>query len=284
VVLHPFARRHGRNEPQWIGHLEALLNAGDERELFLALLDAEPDAQIAVDDLMQISGVDVGAIRAALRTAGDVVGLPDAQDATVYASRHCWQELRRRVLEALAALHRATPSAPGVDMESLRTQALPNLSAAHYRAVVDALVAQAALCRDGSLLRLPQHDATPSQAQAAVAQRAAELLSAAGMTPPDLKQIEAMLQIGAPQVRAVLQQLERAGRVAKVAEGMYFAAEPLDRARELMRQHIAQHGSITAAAFRDLLGASRKFSIALLDYFDRTGFTMRVGDLRKLRR
>ena len=42
--------------------------------------------------------------------------------------------------------------------------------------------------------------------------------------------------------------------------------------------------SSRAAEFRDLIGASRKFSIALLDYFDRTGFTMRVGDVRKLRR
>jgi selenocysteine-specific elongation factor len=88
----------------------------------------------------------------------------------------------------------------------------------------------------------------------------------------------------ASQLRALLQRLERDGRVAKVAEGMYYAPAALHSARQLLRQYIAQHGSINAAAFRDLLGASRKFSIALLDYFDRSGFTMRVGDLRKLRR
>ena len=41
---------------------------------------------------------------------------------------------------------------------------------------------------------------------------------------------------------------------------------------------------ITAATFRDLIGASRKFAIAFLDWCDRTGLTVRVGDLRKLRR
>ena len=35
--------------------------------------------------------------------------------------------------------------------------------------------------------------------------------------------------------------------------------------------------------YRDLLGASRKFAIALLDYFDHSGVTIRVGDARKLR-
>jgi len=51
----------------------------------------------------------------------------------------------------------------------------------------------------------------------------------------------------------------------------------------LLRDHVRVHGTISAATFRDLLGASRKFSISLLDYFDRTGFTLRVGDVRKLR-
>ncbi len=39
---------------------------------------------------------------------------------------------------------------------------------------------------------------------------------------------------------------------------------------------------ITAATYRDLLGASRKFAIALLDYFDHAGVTTRVGDARRL--
>jgi hypothetical protein len=32
-----------------------------------------------------------------------------------------------------------------------------------------------------------------------------------------------------------------------------------------------------------MLGASRKFAIALLDYFDHAGVTTRVGDVRRLR-
>ena len=44
------------------------------------------------------------------------------------------------------------------------------------------------------------------------------------------------------------------------------------------------HGEITAAGFRDLIGASRKFAIAFLDWCDRTGVTLRIGDARRLRR
>ncbi|NIM21194.1 MAG: hypothetical protein GTN64_02050, partial [Candidatus Latescibacteria bacterium] len=39
----------------------------------------------------------------------------------------------------------------------------------------------------------------------------------------------------------------------------------------------------SAATFRDLLGSSRKFTIALLEYFDREGTTVRIGDVRRLK-
>ena len=91
------------------------------------------------------------------------------------------------------------------------------------------------------------------------------------------------LGVSHPRLQSILQQLEREGRVAKIAEGLYFGREPLERARALLREYVVAHVEINAATFRDLLGASRKFSISLLDYFDRTGFTLRVGDVRKLR-
>jgi len=58
----------------------------------------------------------------------------------------------------------------------------------------------------------------------------------------------------------------------------------LGRLREQIAERIRSAGPIAAAELRDMIGASRKFSIALLEYFDRTGFTIRVGDRRKLRR
>ena len=40
---------------------------------------------------------------------------------------------------------------------------------------------------------------------------------------------------------------------------------------------------MNAAAFRDLIGSSRKYTIPLLEYFDRVGLTIRIGDMRKLK-
>jgi selenocysteine-specific elongation factor len=48
--------------------------------------------------------------------------------------------------------------------------------------------------------------------------------------------------------------------------------------------HLArEHGSVDAAQFRDAVGLGRKRSIQILEYFDRIGYTRRVGDTHLLR-
>src|SRR5207247_2209529 len=73
-------------------------------------------------------------------------------------------------------------------------------------------------------------------------------------------------------------------KVVRVMPDLYYARAAADESVALVRTHCRAHGEITAATFRDLIGASRKFAIAFLDWCDRTGVTVRVGDLRKLRR
>ena len=102
--------------------------------------------------------------------------------------------------------------------------------------------------------------------------------------PSSAAAVARRLEMPRQQVSYHLKQLEREGRIVQVDGDLWFAAAPMEEARSLLRKHAEAYGQIDAATFRDLLGASRKFSIALLDYFDRTGFTMRVGDMRRLRK
>jgi selenocysteine-specific elongation factor len=70
----------------------------------------------------------------------------------------------------------------------------------------------------------------------------------------------------------------------RVAPDLWFGREAVAEAQARLTAHCKAHGEVSAAVFRDLIGASRKFAIALLDWCDRTGVTTRVGDMRRLRR
>ena len=51
------------------------------------------------------------------------------------------------------------------------------------------------------------------------------------------------------------------------------STQPGNIANELM----AEHGAIRAADFRDRTGLGRKRAIQILEYFDRVGFTRKLG-------
>jgi len=61
-----------------------------------------------------------------------------------------------------------------------------------------------------------------------------------------------------------------------------YERETLEKIVERIRGDIQQHGPRTVAQIRDLLDASRKFTLALVTYTDEHKITRRVGDERIL--
>lgn len=55
-----------------------------------------------------------------------------------------------------------------------------------------------------------------------------------------------------------------------------------NQAAALVKEHIRTHGKLTLAEFRDLISASRKYAVLILDYLDKCRITDRVGDYRIL--
>jgi selenocysteine-specific elongation factor len=77
--------------------------------------------------------------------------------------------------------------------------------------------------------------------------------------------------------------LEERGLVVRVSPDFIVDAAVATGLEQQLKDFLADNEKITAAGFRDLIGASRKYSIPLLDYFDHSGVTIRSGDYRLLR-
>ena len=284
VILHPFAPRARRGDTARLAHLTALRDAATPLDRLRVLLAMETAFAVAPEALAAAANLRADAVRALLARQSDLRPLPDAARAEAYVTTEKWQALRTAVRDALAAYHQAQPRERGMDMESLRSQLAADLAPKVFRTVVDQLARESVLAREDSLLRLPTHSGGLSSAERALAEDIVARLAAGGLTPPDVRQVAADLGVAPPRMAAILAELERAGRVARADADLYFSADAVDQARSLIRDHARAHnGEITAAQFRDLIGASRKFSIGMLNYLDRTGFTLRLGDVRKVR-
>jgi selenocysteine-specific elongation factor len=284
VILHPLAPRARRGDAARLAHLTALRDAATPLERLRILLAMETAFAVAPEALAAAANLRADAVRALLARQADLRPLPNAARAEAYVTTEKWQALRAAVREALAAHHRAQPRERGLEMESLRSQLAADLAPKVFRAVVEQLARESVLVREDSLLRLPDHSGGLSAAERALAEQVFARLAGGGLMPPDVRQVAADLGLPPPRLAAILAELERAGRIARADTDLYFAVDAVELAKSLIRDWARDHGGeITAAQFRDLIGASRKFSIGLLTYLDRSGFTLRLGDVRKVR-
>jgi selenocysteine-specific elongation factor len=171
-------------------------------------------------------------------------------------------------------------------MEAMRTRLPYEIGARAFRPTIDRLGHESEIVREESVLRLKSHRVQLGGATETLGAKIEAALMAAQFQPPDLKQLADTLKIPAsqlPHLRTVLVAMERQGRIVKIATDLYFSRAAADAAKDHLVKYLETHADITAATFRDLLGASRKFAIALLDHFDHIGITTRVGDTRRLR-
>jgi selenocysteine-specific elongation factor len=283
MVVNPFADRHRRGDGALAGRLAALRD-GTPADAAAALLALVPDFATDTEAVAQALDLTEDDVARAVGELASVVPIPDGASPEAWTTAEKWSRLERDVVALVVASHRAEPLAPGMEMERLRGALAWDLSPRIFRWAVERLVAAGRLVREESVVREPGHRVSLDAAARDSASRLEALVAAAGFTPPDLRQLETAMGLPRRRIAELLGVLESEGRVARIAPDLWWGRDAAAEATARLRAHCATHGEITAAAFRDLIGASRKFAIAFLDWCDRTGVTVRVGDLRKLRR
>jgi selenocysteine-specific elongation factor len=213
----------------------------------------------------------------------------DAERGAV-AHERAVAELAATALAAVQAFHQAQPRQPGIGREELRTKLPPHAPARLVHAVVESLRARGALTAERDLVRLPGHVAdTPAAGGPSLRQRITAVYARARLQPPRHPEVPALLQESGPpppaaEVREALELLAREGTLVRVSSELFFDRAAVDDLRARLGAYLAEHGTITAQAFKELCGASRKYSIPLAEHFDAEKLTLRVGEIRRLRK
>ena len=283
-VLNPLGRRNRSPLDRYRKFLLALRDSSgaDAVEALLMLQESFAQTPRRLTDLLNLPLEAVEKALADQRFIGISLG-----DEPGFTTRNRWQEVQRFAIEALESHHRREPLAPGLEMEALRSSLPYEVSPRAFRALLDRLAEESDIVREDSVLRLRTHRVMLGGGDRQLGERIERTLAEAAFHPPDLKQLAGALGLkpsdDLSRLRSVLSALEREGKVVRIASDLYFDGAAYKRARARLLDHFRGAPEITAAVYRDLLGASRKFAIALLDYFDHTGLTARVGDARRLR-
>jgi selenocysteine-specific elongation factor len=129
-------------------------------------------------------------------------------------------------------------------------------------------------------VRLASHRVEVSGPDAALWKRIEPLLEQAALRPPTLTELAVQCSTDVKKLEAALSRLARHGKVVRVSKNRFF----LPAAVQELEQIAAGMEEITAASFRDRSGIGRNLAIEVLEFFDRTRFTRRVGDAHVITR
>ncbi|WP_422013493.1 selenocysteine-specific translation elongation factor [Roseateles sp.] len=262
VVLDPFAPTRYRRTPERLAELAAceLPTVPERRERLLAL---------------SALGLDLARFAQAEGLAEPLAGWALGDEARA--------ALTAKLLAALAGFHAASPDELGPDAARLRRLVAPRIAEPLWRQLLAELRAAGRVALRGAFVHLPEHGVQLSAAEQRIAQKAAPRLAAAGAEGAWARDLAKDCAEPEPLMRATLARLAQQGELHQVVKDLYCDTATMARLAAIARALGAEHGNVTAAAFRDATGLGRKRAIQHLEHFDRVGLLRRVGDEHRLR-
>ncbi len=280
-VVDPRARRHRRREKDVEKRLHTL-HQGDTPDMIRSFLEGDASLVTGLDAIGQFLNLKRDETRAWLeRTEG--LRAFDSERERVYTTEEKWDRFRERLRAALEAFHQGHPLAPGMDLEEVRARLAGGASARLFRDLADLLAGEGVCVREGNHLRLPGHRVEMGAREKSLSAEITAALGRNPLAPPYLKEMEKALGVQRPKLNEVIRVMERQGELVRVTTELYYLKDSIDRIKADLYSYFETHEEMSAATFRDILQSSRKYTIPVLEHFDRTGVTMRVGDVRKLK-
>ncbi len=205
------------------------------------------------------------------------------REARLYVHKEVLEALDAKVLARLHEHATRDSIDPSIAREELRQRAgspPPKL----FAKALASLAERGELRADAERIHPPGAAAKLSGPDADAQEKLAGVLENAGLSPPRVDELPALIGQTPHRTSSLLKALAGAGRASKVSEDLWFGATALMDLRRRVLAHLSEHGSIDAQSFKELTGLTRKFAIPLLEYFDRERLTLRIGDKRVLRK
>ena len=160
----------------------------------------------------------------------------------------------------------------------LRAEFLKGSSAPVLKLMLDGLVAAGVLVRRESGIGLAGREAKADPIEAERRARVEVAFRSARFSAPLEDDVRAKLGLNPSVFNPVLNALLRSPELVRLAPKVVYHRDTLEAARVAVAGLIERRGSVTIAELRDRLDLSRKYAQAILEYFDKTGFTRRVED------
>ena len=189
-----------------------------------------------------------------------------------------WESCR----SILAQYHKQNPLHGGMKVAELRQKLLKGAD----QTVADALLA--ALRHEGKIKAVADRYALAdfsvhlTKRQTGIRDRILQTYRKAGLETPGLDEIYGMFEAKEQtDCKQVVESLVSGGGLVMLTPQICVHREVYEQVCRRTAEHFAGEEELTLAQFRDMLSTSRKYALAVLEYYDKNKILKKDGDIRR---
>ena len=281
IILDDQPRRHKRSDPG-IQEVLRIKETGSRDDLTVQLL-AEfgtrlPTAAQLVAKLQREEG-DIQKELYDLCSRGLAVeALPGRYIAASSVDR-VWKDCQ----DILTLYHRQNPLHAGIQSAELRQKLCKGMERGCADALIGILHQEGKLRKIGDRYALSDFTVTLTKRQRGIRERLLQIYTASGIETPITEHIlEGFPSNERPEAKQVLESLITSGELILLTPQICLYREVYGTILDAAKAHFEANDSLTLAQLRDLLNTSRKYSQAIIEYFDKVHITRKEGDIHYL--
>ena len=185
--------------------------------------------------------------------------------------------------EILSGYHKVNPLHAGMKEAEVRQKCFKAVDQTVADALLNALRQEGKLRRVSERYALSDFQIKLTKRQNAIKEKLLQTYKKADLETPATDDVLA----GFPQnekvdAKQVLESLVTGGELVMLTPQICWHKDTYARVCDVVKAHFAEHETLILGELRDILGTSRKYAMAVLEYYDKNRITKKDGDVRRL--
>ncbi len=194
-------------------------------------------------------------------------------------------KIKNTIVEVLTGFHQKNPLQDGLSKEELRGAIGKLVDLKVFAYCLNELIRSNEVVQEESLVRLATHEVALQADEQELQNDLLNWYRQKGLATATIKETnEEFSEYPEKLLKEVISLLLREDKLVKISETLFYHKDIIDSLTTEVVAFMQKEGEIDAPRFKEMTGLTRKFSIPILEYFDRTKLTYRVEDKRILRK
>ncbi|ERM93283.1 selenocysteine-specific translation elongation factor [Caldanaerobacter subterraneus] len=272
IILDPNPEKHKRFDIEVIETLSNIEKLGDE--FVIEKLVYESLLPLSEEEIKRKANVvDIGKF-----SLKNLIKLK-LEEKDYFYHREKYEEMCLRTKEILEDFHRKNPLKEGISKEELKNKLFGDIKSKLCDFIFELMENKGIIKIKNQLVALKDFKVVLNEEQEKLKERIIKIYRDSKFEPPKLSELE-----GYPEIIPMVEYLVNIGELVKLDEEIFLLKDNYEEAQNVLINYLKENKEITLAVYRDLLNTSRKYAMAILEYFDSIKLTKRIGDVRVLAR